>query len=469
VLGAELRMRRPLRSGGVSTIVMVRRRDGGVESKRAASAARPLLAWATVVGAGALLVEVVNFQHTGVGIASPPLRAWFAPMLGPETLVPATMGLVIITLTPHATVRLAWRPLIGAAIAATAAWAVALSSVRGVDRLVAPVRDPNEYRVVAQHVHSVGAFVAGFVGRTPGYPVHVAGHPPGPVLVEWALVELGLGSTWWVAATFILGGAGAVGAVLVAAREVAGEAWARRAAPFLVLAPAAIWVATSADALLAGVAAWGSALIILATGRSDRRGDVAALGGGLLLGWTAFSSYGLILIAVIPLVVALRRRQVRPLVLAALASTTVGVAFALAGFSWIAGLAATRARYLIGISQRRPYVVFLIANLSALAVVVGPATAVAFRRLRTGGLWLLVGGALAAVALADLSGMSKGEVERIWLPFVPWLLVAGAALTERDDERIPWSRSLLPSSAGAWLALQAGTAIAIEALVRTPW
>ncbi len=35
---------------------------------------------------------------------------------------------------------------------------------------------------------------------------------------------------------------------------------------------------------------------------------------------------------------------------------------------------------------------------------------------------------LATVLLADLSGMSKAEVERIWLPFVPWLLVGTALL-----------------------------------------
>ena len=28
------------------------------------------------------------------------------------------------------------------------------------------------------------------------------------------------------------------------------------------------------------------------------------------------------------------------------------------------------------------------------------------------------------VVLADASGMSKAEVERIWLPFVPWLTIS---------------------------------------------
>ena len=429
----------------------------------------PLLGWMGVVGGGAVLVQLLNQQRGGIGVASPPLRGWFEPTARPVLAIPILVAaVVIISAARRLNRRLAWRPLVGGAVGAAAVWAVALSSVRGVDRLVAPVRDPNEYRSVAQQVRDVGRFLAGFVGHVPGYPVHVAGHPPGPVLTEWGLGQLGLGSAWWVAALFIVGGASAVGAVLVAAREVAGESWARAAAPFVVLAPAAIWVATSADALFAGVAAWGSALVVVATGRSDRRGDLAALVGGLLLGWTAFLSYGLVLIGLIPLAVAVHRRRARPVALAGLGAIAVGVSFALAGFSWVAGLMATRARYAGGIARRRPYAVFVIANVSALAVVVGPATAVALRRLRAHGLWLLVGSALAVVALADLSGLSKGEVERIWLPFTPWILLAGAALTVRRVG-VTWARSALCASMTAWLALQAGTAIAVESLVRTPW
>jgi hypothetical protein len=71
-----------------------------------------------------------------------------------------------------------------------------------------------------------------------------------------------------------------------------------------------------------------------------------------------------------------------------------------------------------------------------------------------------VGGALAAVVLADLSGMSKGEVERIWLPFVPWGLLACASI----------ARDRLPAGATRLALLgQAATAVAIQAAVRSPW
>ena len=75
-------------------------------------------------------------------------------------------------------------------------------------------------------------------------------------------------------------------------------------------------------------------------------------------------------------------------------------------------------------------------------------------RLRDQATWLLVGGALLAVAFADLSGLSKGEVERIWLPFAVWIVVAASA------HRPP---------ARTWLALQVGLAVAVQVLTRTGW
>ena len=84
-----------------------------------------------------------------------------------------------------------------------------------------------------------------------------------------------------------------------------------------------------------------------------------------------------------------------------------------------------------------------------------------------------MGGGLAAVVLADLSGMSKGEVERIWLPFTPWILLAGAALLVREDVAAGAARTVgawarRPAAAG-WLGSQIGVAILIESLIRTPW
>jgi hypothetical protein len=70
---------------------------------------------------------------------------------------------------------------------------------------------------------------------------------------------------------------------------------------------------------------------------------------------------------------------------------------------------------------------------------------------------LLVGGAAAAVAIANVSGMSKGEVERIWLPFALWLLLACGAI-ETSDRGV---RVLL--------AIQAAACFVISTTVVTAW
>ncbi len=222
------------------------------------------------------------------------------------------------------------------------------------------------------------------------------------------------------------------------------------------MAPVAIWVATSADAFYAGVSVWAVALVILATGRTGRRRDVYAVVGGLLFGVTAFLSYGLVLLAVVPAVVAVRRRQLRPLVVAGFGAAVVFGVFALAGFWWFDGLAATRARYFAGVASRRPDLAFLLANAACFAIALGPALAVALGRLRDRRVWLVVGAALLAVGIAWVSGMSKGEVERIWLPFAMWVLPAGVVLG-------------LGARRSQWLALQVGFTIGLQTLVRSPW
>jgi hypothetical protein len=243
---------------------------------------------------------------------------------------------------------------------------------------------------------------------------------------------------------------------VVAARAVAGDGAARAAAPFLVLVPAAIWVASSADAFYLGVTAAGVALLAAAGSSARRRSDALAAGAGLVLGGACFLSYGAVLAAPIAAGVALAQRRWRPLLVAGVAALAVVAAAAAAGFWWLDGLTATRQAYFAGVASRRPYGYFLVADLAAFAIAVGPAAAVALTRLRppavTRTRWLVVG-ALLAVALADVSGLSKGEVERIWLPLVPWVLVATATLGPRRG----------------WLGLQAGAALALAAMVRTPW
>jgi hypothetical protein len=269
----------------------------------------------------------------------------------------------------------------------------------------------------------------------------------------------------------VLVGASAGVAVAVALGALGGRRLARRGLPFAVLFPGAVWIAVSADGLFAGVLAWGVAL--LAVGAARPRLDVpavlAAASGGVLLGGCLYLSYGLVLAGLLPLAVAACIRRLTPLLVAGAGVAAVAAAFTAAGFWWFDGYQLVTVRYYQpgewGLD--RPYGYWVWANLAALVVVLGPAGVAGLRRAAAR--WsdavrgdpavrpvvLLAGAALLAIVLADLSGLSKAEVERIWLPFAVWL-VAGTALLPGSTRR-------------GWLAAGAVTALVVNHVLLTNW
>jgi hypothetical protein len=274
-----------------------------------------------------------------------------------------------------------------------------------------------------------------------------------------ALDRIGLGGGGWAWIACIGVGSLVAVAVPVALRALGDEAAARAAVPFVVLLPAAVWVGASADGLFAGVAASGMAL--LAVGLARRR-PAAAVTGGALLGFGCYLSYGLVLMAALALALAVVVRRVTPLLWAGVGVAAVATAFTTSGFWWLDGFRALSERYHAGIAADRPYAYWVWANLACLALSAGPAAAAAVRRalvmvrpsIPCGAVALPLAAA-CSIAAADLSGMSKAEVERIWLPFAVWLL-AGASLLPAGTRR-------------GWLAAQAVTALAVNHLLFTAW
>ena len=398
-----------------------------------------------------LLARGVRLQ-----IMTPPLNGELDWRPG-RTAVPALLcGVALLVAIPNVAARCRWFTVLGIAALGSIAWAITLALVDGSKALTDPLLR-NQYLDSIYQVGDLHTYLATFTERLPGYNIHTKGHPPGFVVLLWAMDHLGFRGVRWEAGLILAGGALAVVAVLVAVRDVAGEVVARRSAAFLVLTPAAVaW--TSGDPFFAGVGAWAVTLVILATGRSGRRRDLLAAAGGVLFAWAAFLSYGLVLLALIPAVIAVWRRSFRPLAIAA--GVIAGVTLAVwggTGFSWWDGLAATRVQYFQGVGGRRPYDYFLLGNIAAFALAVGPATAVALTRVRPRPLAVLVGAAVAVVIVADVSGMSKAEVERIWLPFVPWVMAAGAVLmTTRWMTR-------------GWLAVQIGATLLVAVAIQAPW
>lgn len=430
------------------------------------------------VGCAALLVVVaavvgVWLLEDGVPlhVDAPPLGAQWLPHTGEGTVLAVLIALLVILRGPELAARMPWRPLLGLSAVSALAWTISLALIDGWQRGVADrLTTGTEYLHDVPRVTDVGAMVRTFAEHIQGlrpdsWTAHVAGHPPGALLIFVGLDRIGLPGGAPAALLCVLVGSSTGVAVALTLRALGAEATARAALPFGTLAPGAIWVGVSADGLFAGVLAWGVALLAIGAGRDrlDLPALAASAGGGLLLGATLFLSYGLVLAALFPLTVVVAVRRVAPLLVAGAGVAAVAAAFLAAGFWWLEGYRQVTIRYYQPgeYGMVRPYSYWVWADLACLAIVLGPAGVAGLRRVftpdqrRPYALVLLCAAAGLAVLLADLSGLSKAEVERIWLPFAVWLLPAAALLPARQ---VRW-----------WLAGQAGVALAVNHLLLTTW
>ena len=394
----------------------------------------------------------------------PPLLAQWLPHVGPGTPVAAVVAVAVVAYGPALAASLSWRRLLLAAWMAAVAWTLALALVDGWQRgVVERLSSGEEYLHDVPRVDSVREMLATFADhiltdQPVHWTTHVGAHPPGVFLFYVVLDRIGLGGGAAGVVTVVVG-ASACAAVAVTLRALGAEELARRALPFGVLLPGAVWVGVSADGMFAAVLAWGVTLLAVGAAGCGAGADVAALGGGVLLGGTLYLSYGLVLGLLLPVAVLATTRRWRAAVFAAVGAAVVVGAFTASGFWWLTGFDRVRVIYAASIAASRPYSYFVWANLAALSIAVGPAVYAGIRRaLATprplpAAAAALVLAALAAIVVADLTGLSKAEVERIWLPFAVWLVVPCA---------------LLPRPR-AWLAAQAALALAVNHLLLTVW
>ncbi len=436
---------------------------------------RAIAPWVGVAVAVALIVLAIVVpwaRGQSVHVNSfPPLHAEWMPRVGPGTIAALILAVLAVRYAVDAAARLPWRWLLLTAFAVALAWLVALATVDGLDGIGHILDTQYEYLRTARSVTDFGATLREYIAHIPldsvdNWPVHIAGHPPGALLFFVVLVQLGLGSGLAAGFVVIVVAATTPVAVLITVRRLGAEDAARRAAPFLVMGPAAIWMAVSADAMFGAVAAWGLCCLALAA-TATRRRAVAGWGvaAGLLLGYCVMLSYGLPLLGVLAVAVLVVARSWRPLPWAIGAALAVVLAFAAAGFAWWDAYPVLVERYYDGIASRRQYPYWVWANLGALAVSAGPlvgaGVASAIREVRpVRALWsrpvvVLTLAAASIILIATLSGMSKAEVERIWLPFVPWLLLGTALLPER------WRR--------AGFGVQVGFALLVQHVLFTGW
>ena len=403
------------------------------------------LAIAIVLLAAAMIIPAVTGWNVRVR-SFPPLHAEWMPRLGFGTIPVVVLGVLAVRFGAAAASYLRWNLLLAASFVASALWLASLALVDGPAGIGVILDHHYEYLRTARSVTDFSATLNEYVSRIPldsvnNWPVHIAGHPPGALLFFVVLVQLGLGSGLAAGIVVLLFAATVPAAVLITLRRLGAEGPARVVAPFLVFGPSAIWMAVSGDGMFAAFAAWGLCLLAVAA-TSQRRRSVAlwGLAAGLVLGYCVMLSYGLPLLGILACTILAVARNWRPIGWAIGAAVAVVLAFAVAGFAWWEGYPVLVQRYWDGIATRRPLGYWIWGNFAALLFsagpIVGAAIAATIARSRstlksTSELRIVVALALAALAtvvVADLSGMSKAEVERIWLPFVPWLLVATAIL-----------------------------------------
>jgi methylthioxylose transferase len=436
----------------------------------------------------ALVVTAFVVPHLSLGIVTPlihstpqqlhdladtaPIFGWWKAHVGWGSIAAVAIGIAAVLWGVSLAQRLSWRVLTLVTWATSCGWAFALAMIDGwqvgfAGRLVARHEYLRQVPTITNIPEMLRTFSSRILDFQPNsWITHVSGHPPGALLTFVWLDRIGLSGGAWAGAFCLLVGSSAATAVIVAVRAVSDEPTARLAAPFVAVAPTAIWIAVSADAYFAGVAAWGIALLALAASRTVRWPIPIAAGAGLLLGWAIFLNYGLALMGLPALAVLIAVRS-RPSALAVLAAAvpaavTVVVAFAVAGFWWFDGYTLVQQRYWQGIAMNRPFEYWSWANLAAVACAIGLGSVAGLGRIfaiaeirRRSGLHLLVLAAMAAILCADLSMLSKAETERIWLPFMVWLTAAPA---------------LLPSSTQRWwLATNVVGALAINHFILTNW
>ena len=403
-------------------------------------------------------------------------------------IIPAVaIGLLLVTVLPCVLARFRFPAAAWMAGAALALYALALAAADGANAVLAPVVDPTEYWGNLANLPSASTTLRSFasydflVQRS----VHLKGHPPGFIMLLKGLAAIGLGRPWVTGALSFIGALTVVPAVALTVRAVVGELTARRALPYLACAPFAVWLGTSADAFFSAVCAWGIAAVALAVGSATSRHGRVSLGlaGGTLLAAGLFLSYGVVPLLALPAILVLHgfRRQ-RMATFEVIAAATIGALgvtalFAAKGFWWLDGLNLTREFYWNGSAYFRTWTYFLVGNLGALLIAVGPAVAYGIWRLRNRAAWLVVGGALLGVAAAEVSQYSKGEVERIWLLFMPWLLVATAVL-RRSTPAANGPHLTTGSNVGLkceqnserrWLAVQVAIGLSLQIALKSKW
>jgi hypothetical protein len=393
---------------------------------------RRLLAGALAVAVGWTAVGLL-VERSGrvLGTATPPFVMGWLPRIDVWAVV-AVAALGALVAGGPALPRLPGKAYMLSVTAAALAAALAVNAARtgthGWDAIFDPgpngsFEAKNEY-LPGLPALSYGSrfFLDRFAELVPALPVNVAGHPPGLLL----FAHLTTLTTPARFAALCIGAAAACAPLTYALGRGLGqdERTARTAGLLAAAAPGLLlFGSTSADAVYAALGVAAAALLV--------RPSWAARGAGAaVLALAAFCSWALLAAGAFAVLVVWRREgwrgAARLAVMCAIPFLVLNAWLAAAyGYDPIGTLRATEAVYRRSLAEVRPYWFWVLGSPIAWMVCAG---------LPLSGGWLVAArrGDPGAVALAAVvaiaSGMSKGETERIWLPFVPLACAAAATV-----------------------------------------
>lgn len=268
----------------------------------------------------------------------------------------------------------------------------------------------------------VAHYVSHFPDLFDRLPTHVKGNPPGPLI---AMHLLGLTTPGRLAAACVIAGSLVAPLTYALARRLGDERRGRVAATLATFSPCVlVYGFTSVDFAFAAMAAAVAVMLL-----SDRP-SVRAL-GCLAAGVAAFFSWVLLAIGVWAVAVTyVQEGRVAAVKLAAGAAAGIlAVTLALTtvwGYGPIATFHAVSHAYAAGAAAHRPYLFWLFGSPAAWIVLLGtPIAWLALRSLQR--MEPAAVGLALVILISSVAGFTKGETERIWLPYVPLACAAAAA------------------------------------------
>ena len=424
-----------------------------------------LVAWAVLAAAGLALTYLAVRTGAELGTRSAPFLGSYRFTLGlTSVLAPAVAAAVLVGAARGRFEGGPFRSVLVLAWVATMAWAFALALVDGAAGLTRSLVSPDNYLTdVPQVGDSALQYLRTFTANAGAHSVAAGGHPPGPVLLLWALHRIGLTDRLTLGILITAVGALVTPLVLSAVRGVCGETEARRYAPVLILAPYAVWVAVSVDVV---VAVLGAAMVAMgvrasARGRTGWRAGVWALASGVTLGLAALFSYAAPWLGLSVVCLYFARRRAFLNVATGLGALLPVLLVQLAGFSWMDGLRATGRDYAERVEPHRSPWWWGVIGIVVLLLAAGPPLVRSARRIRNTPGWPFLMGAGVAVAFSIVAGLARGGAEAAWLPFFPWLTVAAVAPDTQGGPAPPAPLLLV--------AVGALSAIVVEAVLATPF